>query len=209
MTATIRPASRPSPDLCLCPRTFTGGSDVFGLVRGFVVLISVALAFAAAVDAADGIAVDAAAPPGSRVLKSHGIGLTIPAGWTGVPAASAGPVVDPKTLLVVGTPGVRPRASLCQIAAYRIPASGGVVVVVGWTSLEHSGASGAHEGREPLEKLVRVRRPSFECFNGRGAAADLVLAGTAYQVNVMVGARASSRVIEQALAVGRSFNLSR
>jgi hypothetical protein len=54
-----------------------------------------------------------------------------------------------------------------------------------------------------------VRRPSFECFNGRGAAADLVLAGRAYQVNVMVGDQATPRVIEQALAVGRSFALAK
>ena len=148
----------------------------------------------------------AIAAPGSRVLSSHGISLTVPAGWAGVRAASAGPVVDPKTLLVVGTRGVRPRASLCQIAAYRVPVDGAVVVIVGWTSLKHSGAAGAAQGREPLEKLVRVRRPSFECFNGRGAAADLVLAGTAYQVNVMVGAHTPSCVIEQALAIGRSFN---
>ncbi|MBA3841470.1 MAG: hypothetical protein H0X39_02430 [Actinobacteria bacterium] len=149
------------------------------------------------------------AAPGFRVVQSHGIRLTLPAGWAPLPPASAGAVFDPKTLLVVGTHGVKARSSHCQIAAYRIPVAGAVVVVVGWDSLKYSGAKGAIQGRAPLAKLVRVRHPSFECFNGRGAAADLVLKGKAYQVNVMVGVRASPRVIEQALAVGRSFNLSR
>jgi hypothetical protein len=145
----------------------------------------------------------------SRVVSGHGVKLTVPASWMRVRAASDGAVVDPKTLFVVGTSGVAPKASQCQIAAYRIPPTGAVVVVVGWRSLRNSGASGADEGRGPLTRLVRVRRPSFECFNGRGAAADLVLAGTAYQVNVMVGNRATSQVIKQALAVGRSFALAR
>jgi len=72
------------------------------------------------------------------------------------------------------------------------------------------------QGAEPLAgagecgaSLRSVRRPSFECFSGRGAVADLVLDGKAYQVNVMVGSCASARVVEQALAVGRSFELAR
>ena len=151
-------------------------------------------------------AASAASP--SRVVKAHGIRLTVPGGWTRVTPASAGAVVDPKTLLVVGTRGVAPKPSVCQIAAYRIPAAGAVVVVVGWTSLRASGASATGQGRAPLAQLVRVRRPSFECFGGRGAAAGLVLRGRAYQVNVLVGARATRSVVEQALAVGRSFDLA-
>lgn len=150
-----------------------------------------------------------AAAPRSTVVTAHGVAVRVPPGWTRVAPAGAGSVVDPKTLLVVGTHGVRPKASLCQIAAYRIPADGAVVVVVGWTSLRESGATRATKGRLPLERLVRVRRPSFECFRGRGAAADVVLARRAYQVNVLVGDRASRHVIEQALAVARSFHLAR
>jgi hypothetical protein len=146
------------------------------------------------------------APASSRTVTAHGIRLTVPSNWTRIPVASAGPVTDPKTLVVVGTPGVTATPSDCQIAAYRIPAAGAVVVVVGWTSHRYSGASGAKQGRAPLARLVRVRRPSFECFNGRGAAADVVLAGKAYQVNVMVGDRATIQVIKQALAIGRSFS---
>jgi len=37
----------------------------------------------------------------------------------------------------------------------------------------------------------------------------VVLGGNAYQVNVMVGDRASKRGVAQALAVGRSFKLAR
>ena len=157
-----------------------------------------------------GLAASAAiAAPRRADVAANGVKVSIPAGWKRVVPADAGAVADPKTLLVVGTSGVRRRASLCQIAAYRIPAGGAVVVVVGWASLRESGASKARGGRLPLRRLVRVRRPSFECFTGRGAAADVVLDRHAYQVNVLVGDRATSEVVEQALAVGRSFGLAR
>jgi len=156
-----------------------------------------------------GVGSIASAGQNSQTVSAHGIRLAIPSSWSRVRPAGDGPVVDPKTLLVVGTHGVTARASNCQIAAYRIPPLGAVVVVVGWTSLKYSGASGAKQGRFPLSRLIRVRRPSFECFSGRGAVADLVLDGKAYQVNVMVGSCASARVVEQALAVGRSFELAR
>jgi hypothetical protein len=163
------------------------------------------LAFAALLSCA---AIAAAAPP-QRVVLAHGVRLTVPSTWKRVPSAGDGPVTDPRTLLVVGTAGARARISQCQIAAYYVPPDGAVVVVVGWHSLKESGAEHYTPGRAPLLKLVAVRRPSFECYRGRGAAADVVLRGTAYQVNVMVGDRASQSVVAAALVVGRSFNRAR
>ena len=64
-------------------------------------------------------------------------------------------------------------------------------------------------GRTPLTKLVAVQRPSFECFRGRGAAAQLVLGGKAYQVSVLLGDRAMRGLVDRALAVARSFALAR
>jgi hypothetical protein len=61
-------------------------------------------------------------------------------------------------------------------------------------------------GRDPLKELVAVRRPSYECFPGRGALAQVRLNGKVYQVNVLVGDDASAQQIGQALAVARSFN---
>jgi hypothetical protein len=141
-----------------------------------------------------------------HTIAANGVRVVAPQGWTRAAAASAGPATDPRTLLVVGTTGVRPRTSRCQIAAYTIPPRGAVVVIVGWRSLRYSGAENAKPGRAPLRRLTRVRTPSCECFGGRGAATDLVLHGTAYQVNVMVGGRASHAIVEQALAIGRSFD---
>ena len=89
----------------------------------------------------------------------------------------------------------------------RIPSAGAVVVVVGWKSAT-SGGGRLKPGRAPLKKLVTVTRPSFECFSGRGAAAQVVLGGKAYQVNVMVGDRASKQRVAEALTVTRSFNLA-
>jgi hypothetical protein len=150
----------------------------------------------------------ASASSRQSVVSSHGVSLSIPSGWARVRPAGGGPVVDPKTLLVVGTRGVAAKRSRCQIAAYRIPAKGAVVVIVGWGSLRDSGVGGITPGRLPLGRLVRVRWPSFECFRGRGAAAEVLLSGRTYQVNVLVGERAPGQVIGQALAVGRSFKLA-
>jgi hypothetical protein len=144
-----------------------------------------------------------------RTIAGHGVRLDVPPGWHRVPAASAGPVTDPRTLLVVGTVGVRPRLSQCQIAAYRIPATGAVVVVVGWSSLAAGGGGHMKPGRAPLQRLRSATRPSFECFSGRGAAAQVLLGGKPYQVNVMVGDHASKQTIAEGFAVARSFRLTR
>ena len=81
-------------------------------------------------------------------------------------------------------------------------------MIVGWKTA-NSGGGTMKPGRAPLARLTRVRRPSFECFRGRGAAAQVVLGGRAYQINVLVGERAPARTVVQALAVGRSFNFAR
>lgn len=143
---------------------------------------------------------------GGKTVRAHGVMLTVPAGWHRVASAGDGPVTDPRTLLVVGTPGTRPKPTQCQIAAYRVPTHGAVVVVVGWKTAG-SGGGRMKPGRAPLKRLVAVSGHSFECFAGRGAAADLTLGVHSYQVNVMVGDRASRTVVDQALAIGRSFAL--
>jgi hypothetical protein len=142
-----------------------------------------------------------------RLVTADGIRLTIPAGWQRVVPAAPGAVTDPRTLLVVGTRGVRARASRCQIGAYRIPQFGAAVVVVRWSNPRLAG--GPLPGRSALKRLTSVHRPSFECFAGRGAVATLELGGRAYQVNVLVGDRASPRHVAEALAVARSFELVR
>jgi hypothetical protein len=54
------------------------------------------------------------------------------ASGSGSKRASDEPVTDRRTLLMVGTTGVQARSSPCQIATYRLPPSGAVMVVVGW-----------------------------------------------------------------------------
>jgi hypothetical protein len=164
-------------------------------VRLFVVVV-LALAFTTV-----------AAAGSSRTVRAHGVALTVPATWQRVASASDGPVTDPRTLLVVGTAGVTPKATQCQIAGYTVPTRGAVVVIVGWKSAT-SGGGQMKPGRWPLKTMKSVQRPSFECFTGRGAASSLVLGGKAYQVNVMVGDATTSLQIAEALAVGRSFRLA-
>ena len=136
------------------------------------------------------VSVATACSSGRRVISSHGVRVVVPRTWQQV-HASASPVTDPRTVLVVGTAGVRPKASHCPIAGYRLPPTGAVVVVVGWKRLALSGAQSQEPGRWPLKSLNGVQRPSFDCFGGRGAAATLVLGGKAYQVNVLVDDGAS------------------
>lgn len=144
----------------------------------------------------------------AQPIAADGVRLLAPAGWRRVAPAPAGAVDDPRTVLVAGTAGVRMRLDVsCQIASYRIPPDGAVVVVVRWRA-PTSGGGRLRPGRAPLARLTRVRRPSFECFSGRGAAAQVVLGPHAYQVNVLVGDRAPPRLVAQALAVARSFRLS-
>lgn len=156
---------------------------------------------------------EAGARGGGRVIAAQGVRLVVPAGWQRVPPASPGAVTDPRTVLVVGTAGVHPRSSQrpakCQIPAYRIPPTGAVVVIVRWLSVASAGGGPWAPGRAPLRKLRSVQRPSFECFSGRGAVADVLLGGHPYQVNVLVADGASPRRVAAALAVGRSFDLSR
>jgi hypothetical protein len=144
---------------------------------------------------------------GGQAVRAHGVALTVLAGWHRVTPAGDGPVTDPRTLLVVGTTGVAPKPTQCQIAAYRVPAYGAVVVIVGWKTAT-SGGGRIKPGRSPLKVLTSVKRPSFECFAGRGSVASLVLGGKAYQVNVMVGNSTSAQHVAEALAVARSFRLT-
>src|SRR5581483_10016502 len=95
------------------------------------------------------VASTAAASGSGRIIRADGVRVTTPAGWRQVTSAGDGPVIDPKTLLVVGTHGVHARASQCQIAAYSIPPSGAVVVIVGWKTAT-SGGGHLQPGRAPL-----------------------------------------------------------
>lgn len=142
-------------------------------------------------------------------IASHGIEVVVPTGWRRVRPGSDAPVTDPRTLLVVGTNGVRRRASQCQLTRYRLPPGGAVVVVVGWSSLRAAGGDTSRQGRRPLKQLTSVRPHLMECFPGRAAVADLRLGAKPYQVNVMVGNRATAAVVSEALMVARSFNQTR
>lgn len=143
-----------------------------------------------------------------HTIQGDGVRVNAPASWRSIQGLGESALTDPRTVLVVGTKGVSPSyTSACQIAAYRVPLSGAVVVVVRWRTLT-SGGGKPTSGRAPLATLTRVSRPSFECFQGRGAAAQLALGKHAYQVNVMVGNRATPTTVAQALQVARSFNLN-
>jgi hypothetical protein len=143
-----------------------------------------------------------------RVISANGVKVSAPPEWQRVQAAPEGTIIDPVTVLVVGTRGVRPRMVACQVAAYRIPAGGAAIVVVRWRT-ETSGGGHPPRSRKPLQHVV-LDRGGFECWPGhRGGAVQLSLGGHAYQVNVLIGDRAPSRVVAEALAIVRSFDLVR
>ncbi len=144
------------------------------------------------------ISAGAASAGRADVVRESGAQLTIPSGWDAIESAQSAGDTGPRTLLVVGTGGARAVESECLVAAYHVPSDGAVVVVVGWeTSV---GASGLLS----LASL-KLRRATFACFQGRGAAAQVTAAGRDFQVNVMVGDRAGHRTVGQALAIARSF----
>ena len=132
--------------------------------------------------------------------RGGGVELELPAGWEKVVPARGTTLGDPQTLLVIGTEGVRAVESDCQVSSYRVPANGAVVVVIGWR--DAVGTSGFL----PLSAL-KLRRGTFECFAGRGAVAQVTRRNRDFQVNVMVGDRASAETIEDALAAARSIAL--
>jgi hypothetical protein len=146
---------------------------------------------------------------GAGQVSANGVAVTVPAGWHRIAAVEDARYTDPRTVLVVGTAGVRLRATACQIAAYAVPPHGAVVVIVRWRRGHLPSTSPTHDDRRELARLRTVRRPSFECFRGRGAAAQVALGGHVYQVNVLVGDDAAPRQVGAALAVARSFVLVR
>ena len=156
-----------------------------------------------------GVASAVAFAAGGQRIASHGVQVVIPAGWQEIQPASDAPVTDPLTLLVAGTHGVHTRASVCQLTRYQLPSGGAVVVIVGWSSVRAAGGGTLRAGLWPLKQLKSVRSDLMECFPGRAAVADLRLGRKLYQVNVMVGSRATAAVIAEALAVARSFNRTR
>lgn len=147
------------------------------------------------------VAVGAAQAAADRPIVAGAVAVRATDDWARVNAAATGAESDPRTVLVVGTRGVVPRASQCQVAAYRIPADGAAVVVLGWRGVAPDSLP---RDRSDLQAM-RLRRPIFECFDGRGAVAQIVIKGRAYQVNVMVGDRATRDTVADALSVARSF----
>ncbi len=125
--------------------------------------------------------------------------LDVPDGLGKIDRASEPLGSDPRTLLVVGTKGARPIPTRCQVASYRVPDDGAVVVVIGWSSR--------------LPRQVRSSSspssasPTFACFDGRGAIGQVTRKGRDYQISVMVGDDASAQTIREALAVARSFDV--
>lgn len=143
----------------------------------------------------------ASAADGDRLVAAGGVGVRAPEGWVRVAPSAADAAAEPRTALVVGTKGVGARPSQCQVAAYRIPAEGAAVVVLAW----REGAVDLLPRDRRKLLAMRLKRPMFECWDGRGAVAQIVVRGRAYQVNVMVGDRASRDTIASALAIARSF----
>jgi hypothetical protein len=161
---------------------------------GKLAAVAVVLAF---------VAVGIARAADENAVVSGAVGVRVADDWSRVPPApgTAGADGDPRTVLVVGTHGVTGRSSQCQVASYRIPADGAAVVVLAWRGVAPAGLP---RDRSQLVAL-RLKRPLFECFDGRGAVAQVVIRNRAYQVNVMVGDRATRETVADALTAARSF----
>ena len=78
------------------------------------------------------------------------------------------------------------------------------MVVIGWKRKPTAHYVG---GRESLFAR-ELERGYFDCFAGRGVAAQIDLDGHTYQVNVLVGDRAERSTVVDALAAARSLVVS-
>lgn len=135
---------------------------------------------------------------GADTVRGGGVELVLPDGWSKLQPAPQGVGDDPRAVLVIGTDGVRAIETDCLVSSYRVPADGAVIVVIGWR--ESAGVSAFL----PLSGM-RLRRGIFECFDDRGAVAQVTRRGLDYQVNVMVGDRASAETVGAALDSARSI----
>lgn len=151
--------------------------------------------------AAVGVGVGVAGAATGDVARSGGVQLDLPDGWSKVVPAREATSADPRTLLVIGTDGVRATQSDCQVAAYRVPSDGAVVVVVGWRQ------SVGGTSFLPLTGM-KLRRGTFDCFSGRGAVGRVTRRDRDFQVNVLVGDRADPDTIGAALDAARSIALA-
>jgi hypothetical protein len=156
--------------------------------------------FAAAVVASTLVAVGVAQAAADRPIIAGAVAVRATDEWSRVPLTATDDS-DPRTVLVIGTRGVAPMDSECQVAAYRIPVDGAAVVVLRWRG---AAPDGLPRDRSELQAM-RLKRPLFECFDGRGAVAQIVIKNHAYQVNVLVGDRATRDTASDALAIARSF----
>ena len=131
-------------------------------------------------------------------VRANGVMLALPEGWQRVLPVRDDRTDDPRTLLVIGTEGVRLIETDCQVSSYRVPPEGAAVVVIGWRD------SVGGSVFLPLSGL-KLRRGTFECFAGRGAVARVTRRERDFQVNVMVGDRADATTIADAFEAARSF----
>jgi len=142
--------------------------------------------------------VGGAAAAAESTVRGGGVELVLPDGWARIQPAPQTSTDDPRTAIVIGTDGVRAIDTDCQVSSYRVPSDGAVVVVIGWR--DATGAS----SYLPLSGM-KLRRGTFQCFPNRGAVAQVTRRGLDYQVNVMVGDRASAETIDAAFDAARSI----
>lgn len=140
----------------------------------------------------------AAARGDTDTVRGGGVEVSLPDGWSRIAVGPQSAGDDPRTVLVIGTEGVLAIETECLVSSYRVPLDGAVVVVIGWR--EPTGTSAFL----PLSTM-KLRRGLFACFPDRGAVAQVTRRGLDYQVNVMVGDRASAETIEAALDAARSI----
>jgi hypothetical protein len=153
----------------------------------------------AAVGLAAAVVASAAVAAGD-VARAGGVQLTLPDGWAKVVSHDTR-VDDPRTLLVIGTDGVKAVDSDCQVSAYRVPSDGAVIVVIGWRD------SVGETNILPLSTM-KLRRGTFDCFAGRGAVGRVTRRDRDFQLNLMVGDRASVATIDAAFDAVKSFGLA-
>jgi hypothetical protein len=146
------------------------------------------------------VVVASASAAAGDVARAGGVQLSLPDGWSKVVSRDTS-ADDPRTLLVIGTDGVKAVDSSCQVSSYRVPSDGAVIVVIGWRD------SIGGTSLLPLSAM-KLRRGTFDCFAGRGAVGRLTRRDRDFQLNVMVGDRATQATVDAAFDAVKSFGLA-
>jgi hypothetical protein len=164
---------------------------------GKVFVFAILLAFGANASACGGGSVTNGAA--STRIGTAGVSVELPPKWDATPPAD-GNVVDPVTRVVVSSGTIAPKQVPCQIARHSPSPMNVTLVIVEWKPTDEASPPLRPERFSPATVTLH-EPPAIECFDGRGGSVQFVDHGRAFGAYLLVGNRASQRLVDKLLDV--------